>query len=254
MNNFKLYPSLDIVNGQALVSNSAISIAKNASSKIVKIGSPLEVAQKYHDSGVEWLHIVDLDAACGRGSNTQVIINLLDNLNGCLKTQVCGGIRSRELLDKYLKYGCDRVNISSVVVDSPNLCKSLINEYGEYIAVAIDAKNVSGSYHLSTHGWNRISSELSEVIAQLEEFNCKRYVVTDVDRGGTMLQPNVDLIDYVKTITTKPVISGGGVASLKDITSLINVGAEGTVLGQVIHTNNTPLRKFIEYLDEIIND
>ncbi|MBD1570307.1 HisA/HisF-related TIM barrel protein [Aliivibrio sp. S10_S31] len=246
MTEFSLYPSLDIVNKRALTSKSAIEITQRKGNEKKEIGSPLDIAFTYQNSGADWIHIVDLDAASGKKDNSDIIISIIKNKNIKMKTQVCGGIRTIKQLDKYINAGCSRVNISSMVFDNPKLCELILKEYGDKVAIALDVKLVGFNYQLTTQGWNKLQGSLCSTIEWLEQCGCTRYVVTDTNKGGMMNRPNITLINEVLKMTNKPIISGGGISNLSDIRTLKSTGVEGTILGQVIHSNKLPLNKFID--------
>lgn len=245
MNIFELYPSLDIVAGRALTSKSAIEITQKKGSRIKEIGSPIDLAFTYQHSGADWVHIVDLDAASGKKDNSDIIVSIIENKNIKMKTQICGGIRTIEQLDKYINAGCTRVNISSMVFDKPKLCELILKEYGDKVAIALDAKLEGFNYQLATQGWNKLQGSLCSTIEWLEQCGCTRYVVTDINRGGMMNHPNIALLNKVLKMTNKSIVSGGGISNLSDIKKLQSIGVEGAILGQVIHTNKLPLCQFI---------
>ncbi|MPY21589.1 1-(5-phosphoribosyl)-5-[(5-phosphoribosylamino)methylideneamino] imidazole-4-carboxamide isomerase [Shewanella psychropiezotolerans] len=246
MNNFTLYPSLDIVGGQALTSQSAIRVTQGKRQQKKIIGSPLDIAKSYQNMGAKWIHIVDLDAASGKGNNVNEVINLIKSVG--TKTQICGGIRNVETLETFINAGCDRVNIGSLAIDNPERCKLLLDKYGDRIAIALDVKILGSEHRLATQGWNNICGDLWQMIKALDAHGCRRYVVTDIDRGGMMNTPNLSLLKKVMSVTDTPIVSGGGVSCLKDIENLMDIGVEGTVLGQVLHTKSMSYEQFNRHL------
>ncbi|QXC56344.1 1-(5-phosphoribosyl)-5-[(5-phosphoribosylamino)methylideneamino] imidazole-4-carboxamide isomerase [Vibrio mimicus] len=250
MSEFNLYPSIDIVGGKALTSRSAIDVTLGRTKQKRCLGDVLEVAEFYYQSGTKWVHIVDLDAASGIGNNQRLVIDLIKYLNGKVQTQICGGIRSREVLEKYILAGCSRVNISSMIFDKPSLCENLFSQYGEKIAIALDVKLEKLEYKLATRGWNTLQGNLWTILDWLDNCGCQRYVVTDIDRGGSLNHPNFSLLEQVIQTTSNPVISGGGLCSLDDIDHLQRLGIEGTVLGQLIHTQQHQLKRFLQYAQQ----
>lgn len=251
MLDFNLFPSLDIVEDKALTSRSAIDFAMNKNSIKDIIGDPLDVVDYYFESGAKWVHIVDLDAASGIGNNINLIIKTIKHIDSKMNTQICGGIRSKYNLEKYIDAGCSRVNISSMIFEQPLLCDELFKKHRDKIAVALDVSHKNSKYKLATRGWNRLQGDLWNVIEWLDKSGCPRYVVTDIERGGMMNHPNFTLLEQVIAKTQTPIVSGGGVTSEQDITRLKHLGTEGSVLGQVIHTQRHQLERFIQYAQKL---
>ncbi|EGR1263685.1 1-(5-phosphoribosyl)-5-[(5-phosphoribosylamino)methylideneamino] imidazole-4-carboxamide isomerase [Vibrio cholerae] len=254
MEEFKLYPSIDIVGGKALTSRSAINITLGITEEKTYLGEVFEVAELHFQSGAKWIHIVDLDAASGVGSNQRLIMDLVKHFSEKVQTQVCGGIRSNEILEQYILAGCSRVNISSMIFDKPKLCGKLLKKYGGKIAIALDVKLVNQEYKLATRGWNNLQGNLWTTLDWLDNSGCQRYVLTDVDRGGSLNHPNFSLLEQVLTKTSTPIISGGGLCSLDDIDRLYQIGIEGAVLGQLIHTQQHQLKRFLQYVQQNYKD
>ncbi|TNH44178.1 HisA/HisF-related TIM barrel protein [Photorhabdus luminescens] len=240
---FEIFPSVDIVDGIAMTSNSAIRLTRGESPTLRQpLGTPAEVALAWQNAGAKWIHVVDLDAASGRGSNSYLIADVLAAVN--INVQVCGGIRDETILRKVLATGCQRVNLGTAALENPDWCARAIAEYGDKIAIALDVKSTSEGYQLATHGWNVSKSNLWDVLERLDKQGCQRYVVTDVERGGMMSSPNFTLLQEVCAKTSSPVIAGGGVSSLDDLRALADlstIGVEGAILGQALHIGKVPL-------------
>ncbi|PQQ39627.1 HisA/HisF-related TIM barrel protein [Photorhabdus laumondii] len=240
---FEIFPSVDIVDGIAMTSNSAIRLTRGESSTLRRpLGTPAEVALAWQSAGAKWIHVVDLDAASGRGSNSHLIADVLAAVD--INVQVCGGIRDETILRKVLATGCQRVNLGTAALENPDWCAQAIAEYGDKIAIALDVKSTSEGYQLATHGWNVSKGNLWDLLERLDKQGCQRYVVTDVDRGGMMSSPNFTLLQEVCAKTSSPVIAGGGVSSLDDLRALADlstIGVEGAILGQALHIGKVPL-------------
>ncbi|MCA6222532.1 HisA/HisF-related TIM barrel protein [Photorhabdus antumapuensis] len=240
---FEIFPSVDIVDGIAMTSNSAIRLTRGESSTLRRpLGTPTEVALAWQNAGAKWIHVVDLDAASGRGSNSHLIADVLAAVD--INVQVCGGIRDETILRKVLATGCQRVNLGTAALENPAWCARAIAEYGDKIAIALDIKSTSEGYQLATHGWNVSKGNLWDVLERLDKQGCQRYVVTDVERGGMMSSPNFTLLQEVCAKTSSPVIAGGGVSSLDDLRALADmstIGVEGAILGQALHIGKVPL-------------
>ncbi|MDR5837737.1 HisA/HisF-related TIM barrel protein [Caballeronia sp. LZ034LL] len=230
---FTLYPSVDIVASNALTSRTAIAATLGHDMKAEQLGSPVDLALAFQDAGARWIHVVDLDAAAGKGNNRHLIIELLKRVKA--NVQVCGGIRTESDVAQLIDAGCARINIGTAALDNPHWCETLFRRYGEKIAIALDVRESDSGYTLTSRGWNDESGDLWPKLATLDELGCPRYVVTDVNRGGTMNHPNLRLLEAMKKRTCKPIVSGGGVSSIGDIFALEAIGVEGTVLGQALH-------------------
>ncbi|ELX8378546.1 HisA/HisF-related TIM barrel protein [Providencia vermicola] len=236
-----IYPSIDIVSGYAMVSQTAIKITQGKHYNKAQVdnkilGTPVEVVNRWQNAGAKYVHMVDLDAAAGKGDNYQSIKEAVVKANA--QVQICGGIRDDETLSRALNLGCQRVNIGTAALENVAWCEKVLMEYGDKIAIALDVKQIEGQYYLTSRGWNIINKMLWPVLERLNKIGCQRYVVTDVDRGGMLSSPNFDLLQQVCNKTASPIIAGGGVASLDDIKKLSTMrrqGIEGVILGQALH-------------------
>ncbi|CCW32262.1 1-(5-phosphoribosyl)-5-((5-phosphoribosylamino)methylideneamino) imidazole-4-carboxamide isomerase 2 [Xenorhabdus nematophila F1] len=240
---FEIFPSVDIVDGTAMTSNSAIRLTRGENSTLRRpLGTPAEVALAWQNAGAKWIHVVDLDAASGRGSNSHLIADVINAVD--INVQVCGGIRDEEILQRVLATGCQRVNLGTAALEKPDWCARAIAEYGDKIAIALDVKCTPEGYQLATHGWNVSNGNLWDVLERLNKQGCQRYVVTDVERGGMMSSPNFTLLREVREKTSSPVVAGGGVSSIDDLCTLAgmsNLGIEGAILGQALHIGKISL-------------
>lgn len=238
---FDIYPSIDIVSGCAMVSQAAIKMTlensyDQANIDKMSLGTPADVMKIWQDDGAKIVHIVDLDAAAGIGDNYQAIKEAISISN--IRAQVCGGIRDDRTLERALGLGCERVNIGTAVLENIKWCEKIIKENGEKIAIALDVKQVNGDYYLTSRGWRVNGDLLWPVLDKLNKLGCLRYVVTDVEKGGMLSQPNFKLLEEVCTKTDSPVIAGGGISSLNDIMMLSGMrglGIDGVILGQALH-------------------
>ncbi|MEQ2024826.1 HisA/HisF-related TIM barrel protein [Xenorhabdus szentirmaii] len=240
---FEVFPSVDIVDGVAMTSNSAIRLTRGESTTLRKpLGTPAEVALEWQNAGANWIHVVDLDAASGRGCNSHLIAEVIAAVD--INVQVCGGIRNETILSQVLATGCQRVNLGTAALENPIWCAKAIEKYGDKIAIALDVRNTSKGYQLATHGWNVNKGNLWEVLERLDKEGCQRYVVTDVERGGMMSSPNFELLRQVCEKTSAPVVAGGGVSSIDDLSTLAamsDLGVKGAILGQALHIGKVSL-------------
>jgi 1-(5-phosphoribosyl)-5-[(5-phosphoribosylamino)methylideneamino] imidazole-4-carboxamide isomerase/N-(5'phosphoribosyl)anthranilate isomerase len=221
-----LLPAVDVADGQA------VRLVQGAAGTETGYGDPLQAALAWQAAGAEWIHLVDLDAAFGRGSNAALLASVVARLD--VAVELSGGIRDEASLAAALATGCTRVNVGTAALESPDWVRGAIAEHGDKIAVGLD---VRGS-RLAARGWTRDGGDLDETLARLESDGCSRFVVTDVTRDGTLTGPNLDLLRQVCARTDRPVIASGGVASLSDLTqiaALAPLGVEGAIVGKALY-------------------
>ncbi|MBA3367249.1 MAG: bifunctional 1-(5-phosphoribosyl)-5-((5-phosphoribosylamino)methylideneamino)imidazole-4-carboxamide isomerase/phosphoribosylanthranilate isomerase PriA [Geodermatophilaceae bacterium] len=221
-----LLPAVDVAGGQA------VRLVQGVVGSETSYGSPLEAALAWQRDGAEWIHLVDLDAAFGRGHNRELIADVIGKLD--VDVELSGGIRDGDSLAAALATGCARVNLGTAALEDPEWTASAIAEFGEKIAVGLDVRGET----LSARGWTREGGNLWEVLARLDAQGCARYVVTDVLRDGTMTGPNVELLRKVCEATNRPVIASGGVSTLDDLRMLAALapdGVEGAIVGKALY-------------------
>lgn len=232
-----LLPAVDVAAGQA------VRLVQGAAGTETGYGDPLEAALAWQSAGAEWVHLVDLDAAFGRGSNAPLLAEVTGRLD--IAVELSGGIRDDESLAAALATGCARVNIGTAALERPDWVRGIIAAHGEKIAVGLD---VRGS-RLAARGWTREGGELTEALARLDADGCARFVVTDVTRDGTLTGPNLDLLRQVCALTSRPVIASGGVSSLADlraIASLVPMGVEGAIVGKALYAGEFTLEEALQ--------
>ncbi|MDP3712220.1 MAG: bifunctional 1-(5-phosphoribosyl)-5-((5-phosphoribosylamino)methylideneamino)imidazole-4-carboxamide isomerase/phosphoribosylanthranilate isomerase PriA [Mycobacteriales bacterium] len=219
-------PAVDVADGQA------VRLVQGAAGSETSYGSPLDAALQWQTDGAEWVHLVDLDAAFGRGSNYDLLVDVVGRLD--VRVELSGGIRDDESLERALATGCARVNLGTAALETPEWCASAIARHGDRIAVGLDVRGTT----LSARGWTQDGGELFEVLARLDAEGCARYVVTDVKRDGTLTGPNVELLRDVCAATDRPVVASGGVSSLDDLRVLVGLvgdGVEGAIVGKALY-------------------
>jgi 1-(5-phosphoribosyl)-5-[(5-phosphoribosylamino)methylideneamino] imidazole-4-carboxamide isomerase/N-(5'phosphoribosyl)anthranilate isomerase len=234
---FVLLPAVDVAGGQA------VRLVQGAAGSETSYGDPLEAALAWQDGGAEWVHLVDLDAAFGRGSNRDLIADVVGRLD--VAVELSGGIRDDGSLDAALATGCARVNLGTAALETPDWVRSAIARHGDRIAVGLDVRGTT----LSARGWTQDGGELFDVLARLDADGCARYVVTDVKRDGTLTGPNVELLAAVCAATDRPVIASGGVSSLDDLRALAglaSVGVEGAIVGKALYAGAFTLPEALE--------
>jgi phosphoribosylanthranilate isomerase len=227
-----LLPAVDVKDGNAVQLVQGV----NGSERV--FGDPRQAAQRWADSGASWIHLVDLDAAFGRGSNAGVIAEIVAESE--VLVELSGGIRDDASLDRALATGCRRVNIGTAALESPQWCAEVIKEHGDRIAIGLDVRGT----RLAARGWTREGGELHETLDQLEQAGCCRYVVTDVNSDGTLTGPNLDLLKDVCSRTDAAVVASGGISSLDDLRALralVPLGVEGAIIGTALYVGNFTL-------------
>jgi phosphoribosylanthranilate isomerase len=225
----ELLPAVDVAGGQA------VRLVQGAAGSETSYGDPREAAAAWTQGGAEWIHLVDLDAAFGRGSNAELLAGVVRDVTaqGC-KVELSGGIRDDASLRAALATGCTRVNLGTAALEDPHWCGAAIAEFGDRVAVGLDVRGTT----LAARGWTKEGGDLWEVLDRLEQQGCARYVVTDVTKDGTLRGPNLDLLREVCARTGKPVVASGGVSSLDDLRSLaalVPLGVEGAIVGKALY-------------------
>ena len=236
MSKLILLPAVDVADGQA------VRLTQGAAGTETSYGDPLEAAQNFVDQGAEWLHLVDLDAAFGRGENTAVLRRVVNELSGKLNIELSGGIRDDESLKRAIDAGARRVNLGTAALENPEWTARVIAEYGDQVAVGLDVRGTV----LAARGWTEEGGDLYEVLERLNDAGCTRYVVTDVTKDGMMKGPNLELLKDVCQRTDKPVIASGGISTLEDIANirdLVELGVEGAILGKSLYEGAFTLRE-----------
>ena len=222
----ELLPAVDVTEGRA------VQLAQGVAGSERAYGDPLAAAQRWQDAGAEWLHLVDLDAAFGRGENRRILAEIVGALD--LKVEMSGGIRDDASLEAALATGCRRVNIGTAALEQPEWCARVIAEHGDRIAIGLDVRGRT----LAARGWTQEGGELYETLARLDSEGCARYVVTDVNKDGMLQGPNLQLLRDVCAMTDAPVVASGGVTTLADIEALMGLvddGVEGAIAGTALY-------------------
>ena len=221
-----LLPAVDVKDGQA------VRLVQGALENETKYGNPLDAALDFQNAGAEWIHLVDLDAAFGIGSNAQLLAEVVGALD--VKVELSGGIRDNESLDRALATGCARINLGTAALENPDWTAQVIAKHGEKIAVGLDVRG----HTLAARGWTTEGGNLFETIERLDRDGCARYVLTDVAKDGTLMGPNITLLKEVAAATDRPIIASGGVSSLADLDALkelTGIGVEGAIVGKALY-------------------
>jgi len=234
-----LLPAVDVSGGKA------VRLTQGAAGSETNYGDPIDAAADWASQGAEWIHLVDLDAAFGRGNNHSVIKKVIRQVRGNVMIELSGGIRDDESLEAALATGAKRINLGTAALENPEWAAHVIAEYGEAIAVGLDVRGTT----LAARGWTEEGGDLWHVLDRLEQAGCARYVVTDVTKDGTLQGPNLSLLREVADRTDKPVIASGGIASLDDIAdlrSLVRYGVEGAIVGKALYAKAFTLAEALD--------
>ncbi|KQY44749.1 bifunctional 1-(5-phosphoribosyl)-5-((5-phosphoribosylamino)methylideneamino)imidazole-4-carboxamide isomerase/phosphoribosylanthranilate isomerase PriA [Cellulomonas sp. Root137] len=225
----ELLPAVDVADGQA------VRLTQGAAGTETGYGDPLSAALDWYAGGAEWIHLVDLDAAFGRGSNAALLAEVTAELVAKgVKVELSGGIRDDASVERALGTGATRVNLGTAALENPEWTARVIGSFGEQIAVGLDVRGTT----LAARGWTQEGGDLWEVLARLEDAGCARYVVTDVNKDGMLNGPNVELLQQMCARTDAPVIASGGVSSLEDLRvlrTLVPLGVEGAIVGKALY-------------------
>lgn len=233
----ELLPAIDVKSGKA------VRLYQGEFDSESAYGSPLEVALEFQSSGAEWIHLVDLDAAFGVGSNFDLIEEVIKTVD--IKVELSGGIRDDESLRRALGTGCTRINLGTAALEDPVWTSKVIKEFGDRIAVGLDVRG----HTLAARGWTKDGGELFETITRLDQDGCARYIVTDVAKDGTLTGPNLNLLKEVCAATSKPIVASGGVSKIEDLIdlkNLVDLGVEGAIVGKALYAGNIDLVKALE--------
>ena len=226
MTHLQLLPAVDVQGGQA------VQLVQGVAGSEKVFGDPLAAAMRWQEAGAEWIHLVDLDAAFGRGHNREIIADIVGRLD--LQVELSGGIRNAQTLEIALATGCRRVNIGTAALEDPEWTARAIADHGDRVAIGLDVRGT----RLAARGWTSEGGELWETLERLDREGCARYVVTDVAKDGMLAGPNFALLRQVCERTDRPVIASGGVSTLddiRDLTTMVDLGVEGAIIGSALY-------------------
>ncbi len=233
----ELLPAVDIADGLA------VRLVQGEAGSETSYGDPVDAALAWQNDGAEWVHLVDLDAAFGRGSNRELLEKVVRTLD--IKVELSGGIRDDKSLEAALALGAERVNLGTAALENPEWTAKVIAQYGDAIAVGLDVRGTT----LAARGWTEDGGDLWEVLQRLEDAGCPRYVVTDVTKDGTLRGPNIELLEMVLERTDRPVVASGGISSLEDLAALRQLvphGLEGAIVGKALYAGAFTLAQALD--------
>lgn len=244
MSEFNTTPALTLLPAVDIADGKAVRLTQGEAGTETSYGDPADAAADWIDQGAEWIHLVDLDAAFGRGEN-RAEIKRVTRIAKDINVELSGGIRDDASLEAALDTGAKRINLGTAALENPEWAAHVIAQYGDAIAVGLDVRGRT----LSARGWTRDGGDLYAVIDRLDEAGCRRYVVTDVTKDGTLQGPNLELLQSVLDSTDRPVIASGGVATLDDIAALRELvphGLEGAIVGKALYAKAFTLAEALD--------
>lgn len=233
-----LLPAVDVADGKA------VRLTQGEAGSETSYGDPIAAAEEWAAQGADWIHLVDLDAAFGRGSNHALLQKVIKAVKG-VNVELSGGIRDDETLTRALDAGAARINLGTAALENPEWTADVVSRYGDAIAVGLDVRGTT----LAGRGWTQEGGDLWEVLERLDKAGCARYVLTDVTKDGTLRGPNLELLQEVARATDKPVVASGGVSNLDDIVALrelVPLGVEGAIIGKALYAGAFTLAEALD--------
>lgn len=221
---------MDVADGQA------VRLVQGEAGTETSYGSPLEAALAWQRDGAEWIHLVDLDAAFGKGSNRELLAEVIGKLD--VNVELSGGIRDDASLEAALATGARRVNLGTAALEDPEWSARVVATHGDRVAIGLDVRITDEGHRLAARGWTKDGGDLWETLERLDRDGAQRYVVTDVSKDGTLRGPNLELLREVTARTDAAVIASGGVSSLADLRALAALrpdGVEGAIVGKALY-------------------
>ena len=233
----KIFPAIDLYEGQA------VRLYKGDYQKMtVYARNPLDLAQKFVQAGCKYLHMVDLEGAKDDNTANQATIAALEKESG-LFCQAGGGIRSFEVIDKYLSLGVNRLIIGTKAVEDPQFVKEATAKYGEKIAVGIDLKDGL----VAIKGWRETAAfTADEFFALMSDYEVKCIICTDISKDGTLLGPNLQLYEHLQNGYAVNLIASGGVSSIADIRALAEMKLYGAIIGKAYYEGRVDLEEAVK--------
>ena len=229
---FTLLPAIDLMDGQA------VQLVQGEAGSARRFGDPLEAAARWQAAGARWLHIVDLDAAFGRGDNTAVAARIVAATG--LSVQLSGGLRDDPALARAFDTGAARVSLGTAALERPDWCADVLARHGAAVAISLDVREG----RLRGRGWTTQGEPVLDAVARLTKTGCQRFIVTDVASDGVLAGPNLDLLEEVCAHTDAAIIASGGITSLGDIAALRDLRGgriEGAIIGTALYVGSLDL-------------
>ncbi|MFB4168037.1 1-(5-phosphoribosyl)-5-[(5-phosphoribosylamino)methylideneamino]imidazole-4-carboxamide isomerase [Virgibacillus sp. JSM 102003] len=232
-----LFPAIDIRNGKCVR-----LIQGDYNQEKIYHDSPVEVAKQWQDKQANYLHIVDLDGAkTGESRNIDAIKAIAQQTT--IPIQLGGGIRSLQIIKDYLDAGVDRVIVGTAAINHKEFLQRSIREYGEKIAVSIDARNG----YVATDGWTETSSvKATDLIKELEQLGVNTIIYTDILKDGMLKGPNFDELQQLKDTTSINLIASGGVSTKQDVDRLRSMNLYGAIIGKALYDGTVTFESLLD--------
>lgn len=237
----ELFPAIDLIGG------CAVRLVKgDYAQKTVYSETPVEVARSFAEAGARYLHVVDLEGAKNGGTpNLETIKNIVKT--GGLLVEVGGGIRSEEVIEKYLDAGVFRVILGTAAVQEPAFLEEMVQKYGEKIAVGVDIKDGM----VAIKGWTEVSCESCfDFCEKLQKIGVKTIICTDISKDGLLSGTNLELYKALSEKFSVDIVASGGVTTLEDVKKLSDMGLYGAILGKALYTGNIDLKAAVQLTKE----
>lgn len=232
----RIFPAIDLIDGKAVR-----LLRGDYNQKTVYSDNPAEVALSFAKAGARYLHLVDLDGAkSGVPENLETIRNIIEASN--LITEVGGGIRSADTIEKYLSIGVDRVILGTAALENQVLLKELVREYKQHIVVGVDARDG----FVAVKGWLEVSNiNCFDFMDTLQDIGVKNIICTDISKDGAMAGTNRDLYKQMCQRYSMNITASGGVSSMADVTALTDMGLYGAIIGKALYTKDIDLKQAV---------
>jgi len=228
----KIIPAIDLMNGQV------VRLYKgDPKQKTIYSDNPVEVAKKWEANGADMLHIVDLDATLGIGSNISTIKKILEEIS--IPVEVAGGLRDELLIFDVVKIS-DRIVIGTLAFKNKDLLKKLLLSLGsEKIVISVDHKDGE----IVIHGWqDKTGIKLIESIKEFLEMGFTEFLLTNVNRDGTMQGPDLEFLEQACNLKKTNVIASGGISNVDDVKDVKEKNAFGVILGKALYENKISIQ------------
>ena len=233
----KIFPAID------LKDKKAVRLLKGDYNKVTVFNdNPVEVAKNFEKCGAEYLHVVDLDGAKdGDTTNFDVVKAIIDNTS--LKVEIGGGIRTEEVIKKYIDAGAFRVILGTVAITEPEFTEEMIRKYGNKIAIGVDISNG----FVAVKGWTEISKvSCDELFEKMEKAGADTIICTDISKDGAMEGTNLQLYKELSEKFNIKIIASGGVSDMENIKALTKLNVFGAIVGKALYLEKIDLKEAIE--------
>ncbi|MDR1448611.1 MAG: bifunctional 1-(5-phosphoribosyl)-5-((5-phosphoribosylamino)methylideneamino)imidazole-4-carboxamide isomerase/phosphoribosylanthranilate isomerase PriA [Propionibacteriaceae bacterium] len=221
-----ILPAVDLIGGEA------VQLVRGVASSATVFGDPVTAARRWQAEGAKWLHLVDLDAAFGRGGNAAAVARIAETVD--LQIELSGGIRDQAALERALATGAARVNLGTAALENPAWCAEAVACWPDRVAVSLDIRDG----RVAGRGWTMTGPLLEEVVARLDAAGCRRYVVTAIASDGAMAGPDLTLLRHVAALTGAALTASGGIARLDDLRALrglAGLGVDSAIVGTALY-------------------